>query len=251
MARKKKTKVTFNTVKIGGVLVGVILIVGILIYQTQGFLTKSKYFQVKSVVVDPSLAFIKKSDLTMLRGKNIFQVDLENIKAVLSRKYPQITELKVTRRYPNQIQLLARKRHPFAQTKVLNRTVTLDEQAVILSTTDGRDKKLPLVTGIEGVNQKLYLGSTLSDQQLRVALSIIQAKELNESLGVFEIEEVDVKNLSKINVYLSKKLLVILDKDSVAQKIHNLSLVLNQTHIEIPDIKYIDLRFKDPIIGKK
>lgn len=251
MARKKKTKLTFNAVKVGGVLVGVVLIVGILIYQTQGFLTQSKYFQVKSVVVDPSLAFIKKGDLTMLRGKNIFQVDLKGLKSTLSRKYPQITELKVTRRYPNQIQLLARKRHPFAQTKVLNRTVTLDGQSVILSTTDGRDKSLPLVSGIESVNQKLYLGSTLKDEQLKIALSIIQAKELNEDLGVFEIEEVDVKNLSKINVYLTKKLLVIVDKDKVAQKMRNLGLVLNQTHIELADIKYIDLRFKDPIIGKK
>lgn len=229
MARKKKIKLSFNALKVGGTFFGAILIVGILIYQTQGFLTQSKYFQVKSVMIDPSLVFIKKNDLKMLRGKNIFQVDLKKLKSTLNRKYPQITELKVTRRFPNQIQLLARKRHPFAQTKIQNRTVTLDEQAVILSTTNGRDKKLPIIMGIGTIEQKLYLGSTLNDQQLKTALTIIRAKERNDALTSYIVEKIDVGNLSKINVYLSKKLLVIVDKDNVDQKMRNLSLVKSST----------------------
>ena len=251
MPRKKKIKLPLNTLKSAGLVVGALLIVCIVLYQMQGFLTKSKYFQVKSVVIDPSLAFIKKSDLSMLKSKNIFQVDIRRLKKNLSQKYPQITELKVTRRFPNQIQLLARKRHAFAQTKIANRIVTLDEQSVILSTTDGRDKKLPLITGMGKVSQKLYLGSTLKDRQLETALAIIRAKKVSENLDKIGVNQVDVENLSKIDIELSNELRVILDKDQVEKKMRNLSLVLNQTHIELEDIKYIDLRFKDPIIGKK
>ena len=251
MPRKKKTKFSWNGVKIGGIAVAGLLIAGILIYQARGFLTQSKYFQVRSVIIDPSLAFIQKDDLMTLKGKNIFQVDLKRFQKSLSRKYPEITALKVSRRFPNQIQLLARKRHPFVQTKVRNRLVTLDNQAVILSTTNGRNRRLPVVKGVEKLEQRLYLGSTLQSPQLATALAVIQAKRNNEQLSAYHVEEVDVQNLSNIHLLLSKKLLVILDKDRLPQKMRNLSLVLNQTHIELKDIKYIDLRFKDPIIGKK
>ena len=40
-------------------------------------------------------------------------------------------------------------------------------------------------------------------------------------------------------------------RDQIVQKIRVLGVVLAQDALNLGDVKYIDLRFKEPIIGKK
>ena len=50
---------------------------------------------------------------------------------------------------------------------------------------------------------------------------------------------------------LSSDLNIMIDKDGVNRKLKLLPLVLSQNKIDVKEIKYIDLRFQEPLIGKK
>ena len=52
-------------------------------------------------------------------------------------------------------------------------------------------------------------------------------------------------------ISLSNGLVVILDSTKITQKVKIVGLILAQGKVKPKDAKYIDLRFKEPIVGKK
>jgi cell division septal protein FtsQ len=251
MARKKKSKtqpfiikfilITLLVAGIGfGISRGVIYIFG-----------NTQYFTIQSITIDPSLQFINKRDLRNLKGKNIFEIDLVAIQRRLSHKYPQASELKVMKRFPNRIAVVAKERHPFAQIQIKENKVTLDEDGVVLSTEGEAGKELPIVFGVKRDNQKLVRGMPVSGADIQIALKIASLFQANKNLSSYSITTMNVENLSKIYFTLSNDLEVILDRNNTSQRIKVLGVVLSQGKLDLKHVKYIDLRFKEPIIGKK
>lgn len=250
MARKKKLKIP----PFAKIIIISVLIIGfglIVVNRTQYLFSHVDYFKVRSVTIDPSLQFINKRDLRNLMGKNIFTVDLKAVQRKLNFKYPQTSQLKVIKRFPNRISVLAKQRIPFAQLQIQNQTVVLDKEAVILSLEQKRDKNLPNIVGVKINNPKLILGAPLRGPNIWLTLKIIKLFNANSGLASYSIRDVNVESLSKIYFTLSNKLDIVIDKDKIAQKIRILSVVLAQDRLDLKDVKYIDLRFKEPIIGKK
>ena len=189
--------------------------------------------------------------MSKLMGKNIFAVDVKAVQQKLAFKYPQATQLKVMKKFPNQLAIKAKQRSPFAQTRMKNRTLTLDEEGVVLSTTTQQDDRLPLITGLSPSQSRFSLGMPIKGEMMRAALDIIKAFNNSESLTKYKINKVDIENLSKINLFLSNQPTIILDGERAEHKMQILSLVLSQTELDLKGVKYLDLRFKEPIIGRK
>src|SRR3989338_1009478 len=135
----------------------------------------SSYFRIKTVVIDPSLQFIHVWDMEKLEGRNIFSVDLKDVQQRLNAKYPQVSDLKVLRKFPDQIYVEAKQRLPFAQINLQNKTITLDEKGVILSTASKQLEQLPLISGVKSGPLKITLGYMLGGQDVQTALKIIKA----------------------------------------------------------------------------
>lgn len=230
------------------------LIVGAIGYygyrETRDFLLTSKYFRVAAVDVDPSLSFIDPQHFAGVKGKSIFAVDLDKLQRRLSFVYPQAAYLKVSRRFPNRILIQAKKRLPFVQAYVRNKTVVLDSEGVILSLGGHGDGPLPAVFGVSD-NAELALGLALDDDRLRAALRIIKEIRANPSFSGYDVINIHVDNLLKIYFHLSNGLQVIVDQERIDQKIRLLAFVLTQKNINLEQTKYIDLRFKEPVLGKK
>jgi len=250
MARRKKLKIPVFTKNI---IIG-ILVIGIgfvAVNRAQYIFSHVDYFKVRSVTIDPSLQFINKRDLKGLMGKNIFTIDLKAVQRKLNYKYPQAARLKVVKRFPNQVSILAKKRVPYAQLQIQDKIVVMDKEAVILSLEEKRDKNLPDIVGAKLTDPKLVLGAPLKGSDIWLTLKIIKLFKANSGLDPYSIKGINVENLSKINFTLSNHLDVIVDRDKIAQKIRVLGIVLAQDRLDLGDVKYIDLRFKEPIIGKK
>jgi len=147
MPKRKKTKMFPLAVKISIIFISAVALTWFVSKKTVAVLESSDYFDVKIIVIDPSLQFINKRDLTKLKRKNIFKVDLKAVQRRLSSKYPQISDLKVIRRFPSQIYLTAKKRLPFAQMRVKEGTVILDDSGVVLSIKNKENSQLPLIQG--------------------------------------------------------------------------------------------------------
>ena len=253
MARRKKNKV-YIPPAVAKTIAAVILalVIGWLIYiGITKFVTNSEYFKVRAVILEPSLEFISRRDISRLIGKNIFTVDLQSVQKRLARKYPQVDRIRVIKQFPNQLLITARKRLPFAQVSMRNKTITVDEQAVILSSATGRKVSLPLITGGRPINKPIAPGVSLKNRRIATAIKIIKAFSLCEPINDYSIANIDVGNLSKIYLNLSNGLDIIVDTDKINKKAEILGLLLSQGKLDLKNIRYIDLRFKDPVIGKR
>lgn len=251
MARKKKKKLAASNLKTGlfglsALVLGVVLFIGI-----SSFLNKSDYFKIKIIKYDPALEFINKRYTERLKGKSIFAVDLQKVQKQLSFRYPQVKNLRVVREFPNQISVVAKSRSPVAQTRLLEKNLTLDDNGVVLSTTTKLDKNLPLIKGIKYASPKIDVGLPLKGKSISTALNIIDEFDEHRTLAHYQIAEVNVANLSNIQFDLSNKLRIIVDRDNMKQKMELLSVLLAKGRLRLKEVKYIDLRFKEPIIGKK
>lgn len=251
MARKKKSKIQSFIIKF--ILISLIVAAASFAVGNGALYVfrHNDYFRIRSVIIDPSLQFINKRDLRSLIGKNIFAIDLKAAQRRLSYKYPQASDLKIAKHFPDQIAIVAKQRIPFAQIQIKDKMVILDGQGIILSLQEKGEKNLFLIIGSKLTDQKLIRGLPFKGIDVRIALRIAKNFQANKSLSSYAIEKINIENLSKIQFMLSNDLDIIIDRSDIAQDIRILGVVLTQDKIGLKQIKYIDLRFKEPIIGKK
>ncbi|HOW34808.1 MAG TPA: hypothetical protein PL155_00125 [Candidatus Omnitrophota bacterium] len=252
MANKiKKTKASVYILKNIIILI-VLVFFSFLTYQKVAFLLRhSDYFMIRSIICEPSLRFMEASLVSNFKGKNIFAVDLKKIERHLRVEYPRFTQLKILKRFPDQILVAARERAPFAQTKVNGKIVTLDPQGAMMEVSTDLDDRLPFIIGVRLVVPKFVLGSRVDSIALRAAFEVIKAFRSEPELAGYHIAKIDVTNLSQIYFYINDDLRIIADQENIVRQLKILGLLLLQAKTELKDVKYIDLRFKEPILGKK
>ena len=251
MARRKKLKISSSGIKF---FISLVLIAAVVIglYQAgKYFLVNSSYFKIRGIIVDPSLQFINKTELVNLIGRPIFLVNLDGLQEKLSSKYPQAAHLKIVKRYPDQIAIIAQKRLPLAQISVRNRNFMLDAEGILLPKDDRLMNNLPLILGWQAPSGKIFLGRVFPGEDIQIALKIIKDFRASAMLANYSLDRINVKNLSGISIYLSNALMIIVDSDKIDQKIETLGFMLSQNNLDLNQIQHIDLRFKEPIINKK
>src|SRR5262245_15432561 len=200
MSKRKKPPISPTAVKTVAVF-ALSLTVGLFFCQRiYNFLTSSKYFSIRAILIDSSLSFIDEGALGNLKGKNIFRVDLKQVHRHLATRYPQVSDLRVVRQFPNQIHLQAKARYPFAQIRAGSKVLTLDEKGIVLSSSSSKSEKLPFIVVAHNNYGNYALGGTLSGPDHEVGLDIIKSFKFTNALSSYNIEQIDIESLSKINV---------------------------------------------------
>ncbi len=251
MAKKAKSKILLFAVKFWVAAVLAVLVGWAVGRGAKYVLRNNEYFRIHSVTIDSSLEFVDQDDLKHLLGQNIFAVYLRTVQRDLSKKYPQASDLKVVRRFPNQVAVIAKQRFPFVQVPIDGKTVVLDDQGVVLSVDDKEERKFPQIIGLQRHSREPVRGLPFDGPEMKTALAILKGFQAEKSLSSYRIESVHVENMSKVYFTLQDNPDVILDQDKIAHGMKVLSVVLSQGQLDISQVKYIDLRFNEPIIGKK
>jgi cell division septal protein FtsQ len=211
------------------------------------FLTSSPLFEVKDVMIDRSIQFIDLRSLKDLKGKNIFKVDMKKIDRQLAAAYPYIAQLRVVRQLPNRVLILAKKREPLMQIYYKNKYLLLDTEGVALYFTLA-PADLPQVYGIP-LEHGLFLGGHIRGPELSKAVDILNSFKDSPYLKRWRIHAVQAGNLSKIDLLVGENMHVILDQDDTQDKIILLQMLISANKIDLNQVKYIDLRFKEPVIA--
>ncbi len=252
MTRKKNKKplLSFRLLRNLTLSIFVIFLILVLYQSIMRELKASRHFKIREIVCDPTLQFLKSSRLASLKGKSIFEVNLSALQKQLQNQYPEISQLKLSRRFPAQIRVSAQKRIPFATIEINHKNYTVDPEGIILSQS-WRD--LPVITGLKPRREIIFPGQILKGYDLQSALKVLKAFKTNKYLSATQILRIDVESLSQIEVYIHipGELKILVDQNNIAQKIQMLSLLLSQAKLKLEDVHYIDLRFREPIIGRK
>ena len=251
MARKSKIDIPAVVIR-NGIIILVFLLIMLWIWRSVGdFLHTSPIFRIQEVTADPDVKFLESKILGRLRGKNIFTIDLKRLHREIRSVFPQIYDLRVERRFPDSIHINAKRRDPFAQVLVKQNYLTIDEEGVVIFMESKPLPQLPLIKNSHLEKRKVVLGSKLATEEITTAIAIIEAFYNNNGLSKYPISDVDVDNLSKVSFNIGPMLEIILDKEDSARKLEMLVSLISQKKLDFREVKYIDLRFKEPVVGKK
>ncbi len=213
---------------------------------------KSPYFEISKIDIIPKTDLVnldKSGILQPLKGKNIFTVDIKNIARAIHAGYPQLRKVVVKRVMPDMLEVVIVPRIPVALVKS-SKYFPVDEEAVILSPQSEAKGNLPVITGIPFWTRPKK-GEILRSNRINWALALLKGIDKSNVLTEYRLERIDVSNIRNIAFYLDNGLEIKIGHGDLQEKLKKLSTLLKDPKIDINNLKYVDLRFKDAVLGPK
>lgn len=195
-------------------------------------------------------------DLSYLKGKNIFSIDLRQESQDIVQQNPVYRKIRLIRVIPNRIFVDFIRRKPIALIK-LYRYFAVDEEGMVFEVPKELDyAQLPLILGLETKIFGAKSGRIYKLKELALALDIIREAKNNQTLRGYKIKIINVTDINNASFFLLltggfEGLEIKLDADELKEKFAILTGILSQDKENLVKIKYIDLRFKEPVIKLK
>ncbi len=248
-----------------------LLILGLVIFITlffmisylAGALKSLDYFKIKEVVFNKSEGGF---DFSYLIGRNIFNLDLKKESGYISELHPAYKEISLVRLLPDRLCVVFTPRLPLAYVK-LYRYFYVDNEMVLFDIPNGQVQgELPLIAGLEKKIGGVKSGKRYNIKELAIALNIIREARANILLKNYQIKRIDVADPANTTCFMvvsaepavnaqaqqalamPQVLEVKIGQSGVNARMRVLADLLNQLKKDSGNIKYIDLRFKEPVI---
>ncbi len=191
------------------------------------------------------------ADLSHLKGKNIFTVNLKEEAHRLSQEYPAYRKVRLIRIFPDRIYIDLIKRKPLAYVK-LYRYFCVDEERVFFEVPkEIEEADLPVVTGLEKRIPVVHPGARHNVRELIFALAIIKAAEPFQFFRDYGIKRIDVSGGINASFFIGGGTEVKVSSENLKDKMAILAGILQGSANELDKIKYVDLRFKEPVLKHK
>jgi len=229
------------------------LVVIVLIIAGYIYVKNSSYFKLEDIVViDKSkIADVNALDLLKVyKGRNIFDIDLKALSTGIAQERPIIKKAVAKRILPNRIEIDIVSRIPIAVMFIRGKAMYIDKTAIVIKSGDyNKNLKVPEITGFR-IWMRPHVGEKIEGEKIKKALELISAIK-KVSLGsenpVKRIDISDVKNLR----FFVDGIKVIIGGESFTDRLKRFKKNINNPNLDKRNIKYIDLRFKDVVIGPK
>lgn len=255
MVKRKQSQPRLSADAVRGIGLAVIFIL-FAFFSVRGiwlYAKASGLFTIQKISVAENLAPLDVSSFEKLKGKNIFAVNLGELTTRIKAKYPAFANLKVLRRFPDEILISGLKRSPFAVVSVNGRSIMADSEGYLIGSPKADDEPLTVVRGLKVT--KTAAGSKLTDERFEMARQIISEFRKDRLLSVVPLQFVDMSDVtrivSRVGAEDTASIDVILDAKSFSTKVGELGTLFSRNEIDLLTVKYIDLRFEAPIIGQK
>lgn len=203
-----------------------------------------------------------------LKGRSIFSLDLNRERDRILRWRPDYKRVRLIRIFPNQIYVDFLKKEPLAYVK-LYRNFMLDDNLTLFEGCDPLEyADIPLISGLEDRIRRVEPNRRYNLAELVLAVNIIKEAKANQSLDNMSIKRIDVDPLANTTIFVSFKLPlaeyarysgatafealeVRIGQGNIRRKMAILSGVVSQAKADLGNIKYVDLRFKEPVLKLK
>ena len=237
--KRPRQKLLFNLILIVIIFLGLIFITG----SSLRTLKTLDYFKLKDIIVKETAS----GDLSYLKGRNIFSINLKEESRYAAQLYPDYKKVRLIRILPNRLFVDFIRRRPLAYIK-LYRYFCVDEDAVLFDMSESEKEDLPVILGLDTKIFGPKTGQKYNIKELATSLDIIKEVQKNKILKDYKIKKIDVVSLSNTSFFTASGLEIKLGQDNIKDKINILSGLLPQVKNDLGNIKYIDLRFKEPLI---
>lgn len=215
------------------------------------YILGSDIFKVKKITYPKAIEIPRDSSVFDLLGKNLFYLNLKEITKKIKAESPALGQIKISRRLPDELIIAAEKRAPVAIVKLSDKNFYVDSESVIISSAGNPQNSLPVIFGVVNRPQNFGVGQVYDDKNLEFALEIIREIGKISYLNKLVAAKVNVSSLSHASFIFANGIEVVVGEERLAEKLQLLVLVLSRLDKELNQIKYVDLRFKEPAIGRK
>lgn len=218
---------------------------------------RSDYFRVKTVEIrsdflDDNLAASTSNELLRLYGdKNVFGINLGNISRSLGAVYPDAKNIVVTIGLPDRIIAKMRFRRPVALVGD-GKYYPIDEEGFVLSSVNYKSlKDLPVILGIDIRRETARPRARGASRGLGLSIELLKKMKKSRFLSSWSANTIDAGDAKNIVLYLKGGSEVRIGAEDYTNRLKTLEKTLHDTRLVMNRIKYIDLRFKDVVIGPK
>jgi len=236
----------------------VLVILGLGVFNwLRAFVVDSPYFKISKVeicVIGRALLTDKtvKELLTVHKGRNIFDVDLKTTRDYIMAHYPEVRTIVINREFPNKLILNIRPRRPIAQVSMYSGFCLVDAEGVILPGVRGLSVEgLPIIKGVDSGLVSACIGRKSNHLGLIRALRLIGIiNQMRFSQG-HEIHMIDVSDEKNLSFYIEGGIEIKIGGENFRERVAMLNKTFDTGRLDKSQIRYIDLRFGNVIIGPK
>lgn len=206
------------------------------------FLLTREYLKVERIFVNNN-----EIDLAYLKEKNIFSIDLTKLSRDLCAKYPIYRTVRLFRFLPNCIVADFVKRKAVAYVR-LYRYFAVDAQGVLFSPENiYLDQGIPVILGLETKIFSPRPGTKIDSVEMHLALELIKKINRLERLRDYKVKAINASSPWELSFFMFENLEIKVGRD-IDEKLTMFVSLLSLLRSEFEKIKYIDLRFKEPVI---
>jgi hypothetical protein len=218
-------------------------------YATWAMVRVSPAFRVVSVHLPP------KSTLRLpegLIGTNLWAVDMAALGETLNAQQPHLKQVRVTRVPPSSLRIDIRERAPVAQVQV-GSWHPIDEDGFVLPQSsptplDG----LVVLKGVSDSNAPLKVGRAHEGERLQRALRVARLLAGSPLLRGQRIRSIDAGDPKQLRFTLDGDVEIRCGSEpELAMQLKRLRAALETVWQNQVPVRYIDVRFPDPVIGPR
>lgn len=184
-------------------------------------------------------------------GENLITLDLVGVQEVIKRRHPEFKEVRVRRVLPNRVEVTVRRRTPLAQV-ALSKYIQIDKDLVILpGASQTPFKNLTVIEGIRPPKLGLRVGAVLDDPAAKKALRLSEEIKRSSTLKGHVLSKVDVSDPSNLLLLVDGDIEIRIGGSHLIERLKILDQTLKTIELDRTKIRYIDLRFDDPVVGHR
>lgn len=212
-----------------------------------GLLWSSEYFNIRVIRTNN-----KNIDLLFLLGKNIFSLNLNKEAQNILAMYPNYHKIRLIRRLPNALSVVVSERKALAYLR-LYRYFAVDGEGVLFNLDNNPlNPNLPIIMGLQAKILGAQAGRSYSHvKELLFCLDLIKEFTATRGLKRYTIKKIDAARPENLSFYMLENMEIKIGQADIERKIQLLNSILAHLGSEALKVKYIDLRFKEPVIKYK
>ena len=190
--------------------------------------------------------------VSSLKGRNLWTVDLAALEADLKAQQPHLKRVRVIRLLPRTLGLEVVERVPVAQL-FLSGWHPVDADGYILPQAGLAPlKQLVILKGVDSPKQPLKVGHANTNARLSRALQLMEQLHRSPLLVGHRLTTVDIADPAQLTFVIDENVEIRCGDDTqLASHLRRLRTVLQQVARHGLEVRYIDLRFPDPVIGPR
>jgi len=245
---RKKFRFPLRTVII---IILVLICVFSLVFLFFRFLTALDHFKVKEVEYSGLFGKDMQKEKGNYIGENIFKLNLKKAAKRLNALFPDYKIIIIKRALPDRVIIDFIPRHAVARIKLSDYFCVDREGVLFLSVNQKEDEShLPLVVGLKTQIINPRSGTKCNDIVLSKTLEFIDSLNRDKNLAAqLKIKNINLSNINDIFLTTTSDCRINLGAvSSLDKKLLILQKLLSKISHEVDKTKYIDLRFREPVV---